>query len=98
MFPTGHAVGITMDNGAEILIHIGIDTVKLNGKGFEKKVQQNAKVKKGDLLVEFDKKMILDEGYSDVVCVVVTNCKQFSEIIPTQAEKVHAGDQLLMII
>lgn len=70
VFPTGHAVGLSA-NGIEVLIHIGINTVELDGKGFQAHVEQGDTVKKGDLLVTFDKQLIEKEGYdSTVVCVV----------------------------
>lgn len=71
LFPTGHAVGLSA-NGVEFLIHIGINTVELNGKGFQAHVTQGDVVKKGDLLVTFDKKMIEQEGYDTTVICVVT--------------------------
>lgn len=70
VFPTGHAVGLSA-NGIEVLIHIGINTVELDGKGFKAHVEQGDTVKKGDLLVTFDKQLIEKEGYdSTVICVV----------------------------
>lgn len=71
VFPTGHAVGLSA-NGVEFLIHIGINTVELNGKGFQAHVAQGDMVKKGDLLVTFDKKMIEKEGYDTTIICVVT--------------------------
>ncbi|MBS6196087.1 MAG: beta-glucoside-specific PTS transporter subunit IIABC [Clostridiales bacterium] len=73
VFPTGHAVGMTGENGIEILLHIGIDTVQLDGKGFKAYVNQGDHVKKGDLLVEFDQEMIKKEGYDTTVIYIVTN-------------------------
>lgn len=73
VFPTGHAVGMTGENGFEILLHIGIDTVQLDGKGFKAHVNQGDHVKKGDLLVEFDLEMIEKEGYDTTVIYIVTN-------------------------
>lgn len=73
VFPTGHAVGMTGENGVEILLHIGIDTVQLDGKGFKTYVNQGDHVKKGDLLVEFDQEMIEKEGYDTTVIYIVTN-------------------------
>lgn len=71
VFPTGHAVGLSA-NGIEVLIHIGINTVELDGKGFKAHVQQGDTVKKGDLLVTFDKQLIEKEGYDPTVICVVT--------------------------
>lgn len=71
LFPTGHAVGISA-NGVEALIHIGINTVELDGQGFEAKVQQGDRVKKGDLLVTFDKAFIEEKGYDCTVIFIVT--------------------------
>lgn len=83
VFPTGHLVGMSDVNGTQILIHIGIDTVKLEGRGFELKVAQGDKVKKGDLLVEFDKKLLEKEGYDSTVMFIVSD--------PTQNVNVHEG-------
>lgn len=73
VFPTGHAVGMTGENGFEILLHIGIDTVQLDGKGFKTYINQGDQVKKGDLLVEFDQELIEKEGYDTTVIYIVTN-------------------------
>ncbi|OUP09221.1 beta-glucoside-specific PTS transporter subunit IIABC [Collinsella sp. An2] len=72
LFPTGHAIGLTSDDGTEVLIHVGIDTVKLNGRGFTTHVTQGERVAKGQLLIEFDIPAIEAEGYSTVVPVVVS--------------------------
>lgn len=72
VFPTGHAVGLSAD-GVEVLIHIGINTVELNGKGFKVHVQQGTQVKKGDLLVTFDKKFIEEQGYDTTVIFILTD-------------------------
>ena len=73
VFPTGHAVGLTDRRGNEFLIHIGIDTVKLGGKGFTAHISQGDPVKRGDLLVEFDKKKLEKEGYDSTVIYIVTD-------------------------
>lgn len=96
-FPTGHAVGIQTDDGVEILIHVGMDTVSLEGKGFDKKVNQGDHVKKGDLLLEFDLHTIEEAGLSAVTPVIVTNSGGRSEISHTQADTVKPGDDFLTI-
>lgn len=83
VFPTGHLVGMSDVNGTQILIHIGIDTVKLEGRGFELKVAQGDKVKKGDLLVEFDKNLLEKEGYDSTVMFIVSD--------PSKNVNVHEG-------
>lgn len=98
MFPTGHAVGITGDNRAEILIHIGMDTVKLDGKYFTRKVETGAKVKAGDLLVEFDMDKIMDAGYDITTPVLVTNADDFVDISGEADKDVKAGEMLISII
>lgn len=98
MFPTGHAVGITGDNRAEILIHIGMDTVKLDGKYFSPKVETGAKVKTGDLLVEFDMDKIKEAGYDVTTPVLVTNADDFVDVSGETGKDVKAGDALISII
>lgn len=97
-FPTGHAIGLLGDNGVEILIHVGVDTVKLDGKGFTAKVKQGSKVKKGDLLLEFDIPTIKAAGYSVVTPVIVANSGDYSDIIPTEEKSVRYGDSALTIL
>ena len=80
LFPTKHAIGIVSDNGCEVLIHIGMNTVQLNGKYFTSHVQQGDKVKKEQLLVEFDIDHILQEGYNLETPVIITNTKDYSNI------------------
>ena len=75
-----HAIGLHLKNGADILIHIGIDTVNLKGKGFEVFTKQGATVKAGDKLIKFDRKIIADAGYKDIVIIAVTNSAQFPEM------------------
>ncbi len=83
VFPTGHLVGMSDATGTEILIHIGVDTVKLEGRGFDLKVKQGDKVRKGDLLVEFDKELLEKEGYDTTVMFIVSD--------PSKNVKVHEG-------
>lgn len=96
-FPTGHAIGIKTTDGLEILIHVGMDTVQLEGKGFTPLASVGDKVKKGQKLLEFDKDLIKAEGYSTVTPVLISNFDQFDEIITTNENYVQAGDILLKI-
>lgn len=80
VFPTGHAIGIRDRNGLEFLIHIGINTVKLEGKGFKAHVKQGDQVKKGDLLVEFDIDLIEGEGYDPTVIFLISNMSRVKEL------------------
>lgn len=97
-FPTGHALGLTTANGAEILIHIGFDTVSLNGKYFNVKVQAGDKVKKGDLLVEFNVKEIKEEGFDITTPIVVTNHYDFSDLKISNEKSIKAGEQLIFLV
>lgn len=75
VFPTGHAYGLSSDTGVEILLHIGIDTVELEGKGFQSNVKQGQKVKQGQLLGMFDREFIEGSGYDSSIMMVITNHK-----------------------
>lgn len=97
-FPTGHALGLTTANGAEILIHIGFDTVGLNGKYFKVKVQAGDKVKKGDLLIEFDVKEIKEEGFDITTPILVTNHYDFSDLKIASEKSIKVGEQLIFLI
>lgn len=98
LFNTKHAIGITSDDGAEILIHIGLDTVKLNGKYFTAHVQKDQKVKAGDLLIEFDMKAIEEAGYEIVTPVIITNAKEYKDIFSIIDKDVKEKDELIKII
>jgi PTS system beta-glucosides-specific IIC component len=87
LFPTKHAIGITSDNGAEILIHVGLNTVELKGEGFDVKVEQGDKVKAKDLLMEIDFNLIQDKGYDITTPVIVTNTKDYLDVIPVTNSK-----------
>ena len=95
IFPTKHAIGIRADHGEEILIHIGIDTVCLDGKGFNAFVRQGDRVKVGQKLITFDRDLIKEEGYSDMTMVLLTEKDKYSFNI--EAESVKAGDRLLRL-
>ncbi|RCW16558.1 PTS beta-glucoside transporter subunit EIIBCA [Streptococcus gallolyticus] len=94
-FETGHAYGLKSDNGAEILIHIGIDTVSMDGKGFAQKVTANQKVKKGDVLGTFDTAAIAAAGLDDTTMIIVTNTADYSEVTPVAKGTVAEGADLL---
>ena len=99
MFPTKHAIGLISDNGLELLIHIGLDTVQLDGKYFEAHVEQGAKVKRGDKLVSFDIKAIEESGFSVETPVIVTNSADYLDIIETDhKEGISSSDELLTVL
>ncbi|MBC6342131.1 PTS beta-glucoside transporter subunit EIIBCA [Lactobacillus kimbladii] len=98
IYPTLHAIGLILDIGIEMMIHIGIDTVKLNGKYFEKHVQDGDHVKKGQLLVSFDIQKIEQAGYDLTTTVVVTNSKNYAAIGSTNKDNVTNNDQLLYLL
>ncbi|MFB3164993.1 beta-glucoside-specific PTS transporter subunit IIABC [Neobacillus sp. 179-J 1A1 HS] len=94
LFPTNHAIGITSDQGAEILIHIGMDTVQLEGKFFTAHVAQGARVEKGQLLIEFDIPGIQGAGYIVTTPVIVTNTDHYQTPMITDQKQIKAGDRL----
>ena len=98
MFDTGHAISLVAENGAEILIHVGMDTVKLGGKHFTCHIEDGQQVKKGQLLLEFDMDAIKAEGYEIVTPVIITNSDEFTEITTEVAGRVKNGDKLLKLI
>ncbi|WP_434578598.1 beta-glucoside-specific PTS transporter subunit IIABC [Thermoanaerobacterium thermosaccharolyticum] len=98
LFPTGHALGITSDKGTEILIHIGMDTVQLEGKYFHAKVKQGDNVKAGQVLIEFDIDAIKKEGYSLTTPIVITNSNNYLDVIETDKKTVNYKDDLLTVM
>ncbi len=94
---TKHAVGMTSDSGVEILIHVGMDTVQLNGKHYETHVNIGDEVKKGDLLLTFDKEAIVAEGYEITTPVVVTNTADFKQVNGLAEIQVQKGDVIINI-
>jgi PTS system beta-glucosides-specific IIC component len=95
LFPTRHAIGLISDNGAELLIHIGINTVGLAGKGFESFVKQGDHVTKGQKLVSFNKQTIEDAGFSSQTMVIITNSNDYSEISSQENQFSQAGDLII---
>ena len=98
LFPTKHAIGLTTSEGVEILIHIGMDTVKLDGKHFTAKAVQGDVVKKGQVLVEFDIDAIKATGYSLETPIIITNTKDYADVIETDSSEVTLNDTLINII
>ena len=96
MFDTGHAVSMTTSEGAELLIHVGIDTVQLEGKHYKACCKAGQQVKKGDVLIEFDPAAIKAEGYQIVTPILVCNPDAFT-VEPTAGGTVAAGDALLTL-
>lgn len=80
IFPTNHAIGLVAKEGLEILIHIGLDTVELDGLGFKRIIEKDSKVKKGDLLMEFDINIIKEKGKSPITPIIITNMDKVSKI------------------
>lgn len=98
LFPTGHAVGITTDTGVELLIHIGLDTVNLDGRGYTSHVEKGQKVSAGDLLVEFEIGTINEVGYDTITPVIVTNTDNFTDVLTTTEPTVAENDYLFTIV
>jgi sucrose PTS system EIIBCA or EIIBC component len=94
-FATGHAYGLKTAKGAEILIHVGIDTVSMNGDGFDQKVAQGDKVKAGDVLGTFDTAKIAATGLDDTTMVIVTNTADYASVIPVAEGVVAKGDAVI---
>ncbi len=97
LFPTLHAVGLTLNNGMEILIHVGLNTVELNGKHFKAFVKQGDHVKKGQKLLEFDIDAIKKAGYRTETPVIILNAGQFGKVEGEKKKAVHEGEPLLII-
>ena len=97
VFDTKHAIGLLSEDGVELLIHIGIDTVNLEGKYFTAHVESGQKIRKGDLLVSFDQEMIQKAGYDTVTPVLITNTAEFHSIHTDASGNVKAGDVLLTV-
>lgn len=97
LFETNHAIGITGIDGTEILIHVGIDTVKLGGRHYTAKVSKDQVVRKGDLLLEFDLEGIKNEGYDVITPLIVTNSADYSDVLSITGKDVAVGEALLKL-
>lgn len=97
LYKSKHALGLVSDNGVELLIHIGIDTVKMKGAGFKAFVNTGDTVSKGDKLIEFDPNAIKEFGLDTTTMMVITNTDHFSNITPTISPKVQTGDVIMTL-
>jgi PTS system beta-glucosides-specific IIC component/PTS system sucrose-specific IIC component len=97
LFDTKHALGLKTESGAEVLIHIGLDTVKMGGEGFEAFVEQGDNVKAGDKLIEVDLNLVEEKAESIITPMVITNTADFEEITSTAAGQINFGDKVLEI-
>lgn len=97
LFDTKHAIGITGDDGVEILIHVGIDTVKMNGRCYTAHIQKDQKVKKGDKLLEFDMNAIKEEGYDLITPILIVNSSDYAEVLGIIDKDVKVGDALIKL-
>lgn len=95
VFESKHAIGLTSPDGVELLIHVGLDTVELKGKGFDCKVKQDQKIQKGDLLLTFDSKEIEAAGYPKTTIVVVPNSLEYDNMLVTEKEVVSMKDTII---
>lgn len=95
VFKTKHAIGLRSSSGAEVLIHVGIDTVNLNGKGFKTFIKQGDTVKQGDLILEYDKELLKSNNFDDTTIIVITNGQNFKKIETSENKTVNVGDKLI---
>lgn len=98
VFPTKHAVGLETKSGVEILIHIGLETVGMNGEGFEAHVDAGDAVKPGDKLITFDQGLVNEKAKSDVIPVIITNTDQMKAIDKVEKQSVRAGQDEVLVI
>ena len=98
LFPTYHAIGITSDQGIEVLIHVGMDTVSLQGKGFTPKIAQGDHVEKGQLLMDVDLDVLKQAGLSTITPIIITNTNDCASIEKVEATTVASGDPLMKVI
>lgn len=98
VFPGNHAIGLTSDSGVELLIHIGIDTVNMQGESFVREVNEGDHIHSGQKLLRFDSQKIREAGYEDTVMITVTNTSDYLDVIPaTDSKQISANDQFLAV-
>lgn len=94
---TDHAFGMVLKNGTEILVHVGVDTVELNGEGLERLVEEGTHVKVGEPIIKLDRKFIEEKGYSLITSIIITNSEIIKDIKYNEGKVVKAGkNQLIM--
>lgn len=98
IFPTNHAIGMKTDEGIEVLIHIGIDTVEMNGEGFQSYVKADEHVEAGTLLVAFDLQKVINCGYETDIMMIITNTSQYQSIMKTENDNLTINDTVLEIL
>lgn len=98
LFPTLHAIGLTADSGIELLIHIGLDTVQMGGKGFTAHIKEGDRVKKGQHIMDVDLNAVKAAGFSTQTPVIVTNSSDLLDIIPLDNKTVQAGNELITVL
>ncbi|GAA0102241.1 beta-glucoside-specific PTS transporter subunit IIABC [Paraclostridium bifermentans] len=98
LFPSLHAIGILSDEGVEVLIHIGLNTVQLEGRGFNACIKQGDRITKGQTILKFDIDVIKEAGYSVVTPIVVTNSSQFLDVVQTESKNIELEDNLITVI
>ena len=98
VFPTKHAVGVKAGNGAEILIHIGLETVALDGEGFTVRVKEGDKVKKGDPLVDIDLAVVSEKASSTVTPMLITNMNDIETLDKQDVKQVRASEDVVITI
>ncbi|EXJ23985.1 PTS system, beta-glucoside-specific IIB component [Alkalibacterium sp. AK22] len=98
LFPTHHAIGIKSNEGVEVLIHIGMDTVQLDGKGFTAHVKVGDQIELGQLLIECDLDVIRDAGFSTITPVIVTNSDEYLDVVTTDEVAVKSADHLMTVV
>ncbi|WP_096188530.1 PTS sugar transporter subunit IIA [Evansella halocellulosilytica] len=98
LFPTKHAIGLKTVNGVEILIHIGIETVNMQGEGFKAFVEQGDKVAKGDKLIEFDIGLVEEKSDSTITPVIITNSDDVQSVEKEEGNEANAGETTVMTV
>ncbi len=98
LFPTKHAIGLTDENGIELLVHLGMDTVELNGEHFTSHVGDGDEIQQGDVLITFDIEAIKQAGYSVVTPLIITNTNEFKQVASEKSRHVEPGDKIVTVV